>query len=62
MGPVTEILTFAQHHCNIEVSLIDTESEMTIDVFYLTTSGRKLDDPTERQLTNSLHHALQSLR
>ncbi len=56
------VLAFAQHNCNIEVALIDTEGEMAIDVFYLTTNNQKLDDPTPRQLTNSLHHALKSIR
>jgi [protein-PII] uridylyltransferase len=55
-------LAFAQHNCNIEVALIDTEGEMAIDVFYLTANGKKLDDPTERELTNSLQQALKALR
>ncbi|HEY3739585.1 MAG TPA: HD domain-containing protein [Bryobacteraceae bacterium] len=56
------VLAFAQHNCNIEVALIDTEGEMAIDVFYLTTNGKKLTNPTQRQLTNSLHHTVKSLR
>ncbi|HEX5235226.1 MAG TPA: HD domain-containing protein [Silvibacterium sp.] len=56
------VLAFAQHNCNIEVALIDTEGEMAIDVFYLTTNGQKLNAPAQRQLSNSLHHSLKSHR
>jgi [protein-PII] uridylyltransferase len=56
------VLAFAQHNCNIEVALIDTEGEMAIDVFYLTLRGQKLDHPLQRELTDSLTDAIKSLR
>jgi [protein-PII] uridylyltransferase len=44
----------SKHECNIEIALIETEGQMAIDVFYLTSDGGKLS--AERQ--SELGHAL----
>jgi [protein-PII] uridylyltransferase len=43
---------------NVEVALIDTEGETAIDVFYLTTEGRQLDDAQKTHLRTALVEAI----
>ncbi len=43
--------------CNIEVVLIDTEAHKAIDVFYVTTQGRKLTEEELRPLGEALRSA-----
>lgn len=54
--------TFTGCDCNIEVALIDTEGEIAIDVFYLTSQGKKLTTAQEEQLSGALSNALETLR
>lgn len=62
-GLLREIaLSFAASRCNIEVALIDTEGETAIDVFYLTTGGRKLDEAAQEFLRASLNGRFHHLR
>jgi [protein-PII] uridylyltransferase len=50
--------TLAEHGCNIEVALVDTEGEMAIDVFYLTRAGAKLEEADAEALEESLRVAI----
>ena len=44
------------------LALIDTEGEIAIDVFYLTSGGKKLDESLQAQLATSLAEALEGQR
>ena len=51
--------TLAQENCNIEIALIDTEGQMAIDVFYLTSNGQKLRPEQQQRIKAALLESLQ---
>jgi len=51
--------TLAQEKCNIEIALIDTEGQMAIDVFYLTSHGQKLRPEQQQRIKAALLETLQ---
>jgi len=46
--------------CNIEIALIDTEGQMAIDTFYLTSGGKKLQAEHCRQVERALVEELRA--
>jgi [protein-PII] uridylyltransferase len=46
--------------CNIEIALIDTEGQMAIDTFYLTSDGKKLRSEHQKQVEGALLHELKA--
>jgi len=48
----------SKHECNIEIALVETEGQMAIDVFYLTSAGAKLTKDRQTALGHSLADAL----
>jgi [protein-PII] uridylyltransferase len=50
----------SQEKCNIEIALIDTEGQMAIDVFYLTSGGEKLSPEHARRIHKGLMETLKA--
>jgi len=50
--------TLSRERCNIEIALIDTEGQMAIDVFYLTSNGEKLLPEHRQRVQTVLLEAL----
>jgi [protein-PII] uridylyltransferase len=51
----------AHQKCNIEIALIDTEGQMAIDTFYLTSGGKKLTAEIQKKVEKALVSELKSL-
>ncbi|HEV2170521.1 MAG TPA: hypothetical protein VGR40_06220, partial [Candidatus Binatus sp.] len=51
---------FSHQKCNIEIALIDTEGQMAIDTFYLTSGGKKLTTEHTRAVDKALREELKT--
>jgi [protein-PII] uridylyltransferase len=51
----------SRQHCNIEIALIDTEGQMAIDTFYLTSEGKKLPAALQKKVERALLEELKGL-
>jgi [protein-PII] uridylyltransferase len=51
----------SEQQCNIEIALIDTEGQMAIDTFYLTSGSRKLSTDLQKKVEKALLHELKDL-
>jgi [protein-PII] uridylyltransferase len=51
----------SRQKCNIEIALIDTEGQMAIDAFYLTSQGKKLTSEHQKKIEKALVDELKSL-
>ncbi|HKV77223.1 MAG TPA: [protein-PII] uridylyltransferase [Candidatus Sulfotelmatobacter sp.] len=52
--------SLSDQKCNIEIALIDTEGQMAIDTFYLTSHGKKLKAEHQKQVEKALLGELKS--
>jgi [protein-PII] uridylyltransferase len=52
--------SLAREQCNIEIALIDTEGQMAIDVFYLTSQGKKLSAEHKQEIAKALSDELKT--
>jgi [protein-PII] uridylyltransferase len=51
----------SRQQCNIEIALIDTEGQMAIDTFYLTSEGKKLAVGLQKKVEKALLDELKNL-
>ncbi len=52
--------SLSAQQCNIEIALIDTEGQMAIDTFYLTSGGKKLSPEDCRKVEKALSEELKA--
>ena len=52
--------SLSDQNCNIEIALIDTEGQMAIDTFYLTSAGKKLRPDHQKQVGKALLEELRA--